>query len=106
MNPVSYWQALEALNEAEYGRESQARAFATAAISSQKDHDTTIVAALALARAGDAAQANSLISSIEQRYPTDTLVNTVWIPAIRAQLNLSHGDAAAAIQSLETAATL
>ena len=98
------WQAIEALAKAEYGQNEQARKMALASLTAAKDHDAQIVAALALARAGDASRAEALAASIAQQYPTDTLVNSVWIPVIRAQIELNRGNAAAALRSLEPAA--
>jgi DNA-binding winged helix-turn-helix (wHTH) protein/tetratricopeptide (TPR) repeat protein len=98
------WQAIEALAEVEYGRNEQARKMALAALTMAKGHDAQILAALALARAGDASQAEALAASITQQFPADTLTNSVWIPVIRAQLELNRGDAASALRSLEPAA--
>ncbi len=60
-------------------------------------------AALALALCGEVNQARSLVDELSKRYPEDTLVNSIWLPAIRAALSLQRGDAAQAIEQLQTA---
>ncbi|HEX6188515.1 MAG TPA: tetratricopeptide repeat protein, partial [Pyrinomonadaceae bacterium] len=56
----------------------------------------------ALAACGQAAAAQSLVSEMQKRFPQDTLQNSVWIPLIRAQLELARGNGAQAVQLLES----
>ncbi len=98
------WQALEALTEAEYDRPQQARHFAMMSEATAKNHDAEVLAALALARAGDAPHAQALISELGEQYPRDTLLNNVWLPTIRAQLELLRGNANGALHFLASAA--
>ena len=98
------WQALEALTEAEYGRLKQARLSAVASQATAKNHDAEILAALALARTGDAVRVQSLVAALTEQYPTDTLLNNVWIPTIHAQFELTRGNATAVLRLLESAA--
>ncbi len=58
-------------------------------------------AALALALCGAAQQVKPLIDELSQRYPEDTVSNTIWLPTIRAALALQHGDAAQALEQLQ-----
>jgi hypothetical protein len=53
--------------------------------------------------AGDSARAESLAQDLNKRYPLDTQMQSLWLPAIRAQLALNRKDAAAAISSLQPA---
>jgi hypothetical protein len=46
-------------------------------------------AALAFAMAGDTARAESLGQDLERRYPLDTQMQLLWLPAIQAQLALN-----------------
>jgi serine/threonine protein kinase/tetratricopeptide (TPR) repeat protein len=57
----------------------------------------------ALAACGQAAAAQSLVNEMQKGFPHDTLLNSVWIPLIRAQLELSRGNGAQAVQLLESA---
>ena len=43
------------------------------------------------------------MSELEQQYPKDTLVNQLWLPEIKAALELPKGNAQAAIAMLEAA---
>jgi hypothetical protein len=60
----------------------------------------TAEAALALAMAGDAARAESLAQALNGRYPRDTQMQKLWLPAIRAQLALGAKPAADALNAL------
>ena len=57
----------------------------------------------ALAACGQAAAAQSLVEEMQKRFPQDTLLHSVWIPLIRAQLELARGNGAQAVQLLESA---
>jgi predicted Zn-dependent protease len=58
-------------------------------------------AALALALCGEANQAKSLIDELMKLYPEDTVINSIWIPSIRAAIELQRGNAALAIEQLQ-----
>ncbi len=45
-------------------------------------------AALAFAMAGDTARAESLAQDLGKRFPLDTQMQSLWLPAIQAQLAL------------------
>ena len=96
-------EASEALLEAEFGRPDQARQLANVALSTVKTAGVQTTAALALARAGDAAAAEAIANDLAQRFPSDTLLNSVHLPTIRAAAELARGNAAAAIQLLQAA---
>src|SRR5215471_14318937 len=58
---------------------------------------------LALALCGDIAQANSLVDELTKQYPQFTLVTGIWLPPIRAALELDRANAAQAVTELEAA---
>ncbi|MGZ8844371.1 MAG: protein kinase domain-containing protein, partial [Pyrinomonadaceae bacterium] len=60
-------------------------------------------AANALAACGQAPAAQSLLDELTKRFAQDTLLNTVSIPLIRAQMELNRGNAAQAVSLLESA---
>ncbi|HXI88788.1 MAG TPA: protein kinase [Blastocatellia bacterium] len=60
-------------------------------------------AALALALCGEAGQAKSLIDELVKLYPEDTVIHSIWAPAIRAAIELQRGNAAQAIELLQPA---
>jgi eukaryotic-like serine/threonine-protein kinase len=61
-------------------------------------------AALALALCGEAKQAKPLTDELTKLYPEDTLINELWLPAIKAAITLQRGNATQAIEQLQTAA--
>jgi predicted Zn-dependent protease len=58
-------------------------------------------AALALALCGEADQAQPLVAEMSKRYPKDTVINSIWLPVIRAGAELRRGNAAQAIEQLQ-----
>jgi eukaryotic-like serine/threonine-protein kinase len=92
-----------ALREALFGNMVQARQFAARALgmASASQH-VQIYSALAFALAGDKTRAESLKQDLGRRFPLDSQVQTVWLPTIEAQLALTKGNSAAAIERLQT----
>ena len=98
------WLARAAHRQAAFGNASQARLRATRALSLvPTSQGVQVETALAFAIAGDTPRAESLVRELEKRYPLDTQMQSLWLPAIRAQLALNKKDAAAAIDSLQLA---
>jgi tetratricopeptide (TPR) repeat protein/tRNA A-37 threonylcarbamoyl transferase component Bud32 len=96
-------QTFRAQTEAEFGNLSQARQDAAAALKMARSGPVMGMAALAFALAGDAAQAQPLLSEVEKRYPDDTLIKAVWLPSARAALELNRDNPAKAIELLQSA---
>ena len=65
-----------------------------------------VVAALALARAGDTAGAEKLAAELDKTYPLDTLVQRYWLPTIRAAIALERKDPNRAVELLKDASTI
>ena len=63
-------------------------------------------AAIILARVGEIARAQSLVADIGRRYPDHSVMQSYWLPTIRAQMALRSGDAATALHELQRAAPL
>ena len=61
-------------------------------------------AALALGLAGEVGQAQKLIDELGRRFPSDTLMNAVWLPTARAAVEVRHGNPGRAIELLRAAA--
>ncbi len=61
------------------------------------------VAAMTLAMAGDDNRAEKWISDVAQRRPYDTVVKSIALPAVKAQIELNHGSPAKAIDLLDSA---
>jgi serine/threonine protein kinase/predicted Zn-dependent protease len=98
------WQTNLALREAELGNSAEARRQAQSALAMASEHDSQILGALALARAGDYVRAARMADDLARRYPDDNLLNHYWLPSIRAAIEISRNDPGKAIEILQTAA--
>ena len=67
----------------------------------ERTNNSVIEEALALALCGRAAQAQSLIDEQSKRFPKDTLLNTIWLPAVKAITEINRNNPAQAIQLLQ-----
>jgi tetratricopeptide (TPR) repeat protein len=93
----------QALRAAWQGRSEQAITFAQMGLKYERNRNVLTRAALAFALAGDAAKAQALIDELEQKHPKDTMVNQVWLPQIKAAIELRRNNAQATLGLLETA---
>jgi eukaryotic-like serine/threonine-protein kinase len=94
--------AFAMLNEASFGSCRQVD-LAGRALSIQRSLFSLTSVAEAFAICGDTAHAQPLMDEIARRYPKNTVLNTVFSPVARSSLELSRGNAAQAIQLLESA---
>lgn len=101
---AAVWQIDAALREAELGNPTNARQGVKAALALSSGRDIKILAALALARTRDAAEANALISELEKQYPTHTMLKSYWAPTIKAVLELNRDNPSKALEYLQLAA--
>ncbi len=62
--------------------------------------------ALAFAMAGDTSRAESLAQDLGKRFPLHTLMQSLWLPAIQAQLALDKKNPAAALTALQAASPI
>jgi eukaryotic-like serine/threonine-protein kinase len=63
-------------------------------------------AALAFAMTGDAERAESLADGLNKRFPLDTQMQSLWLPAIQAQLALNRRNPVAALKDLQESSTV
>ena len=91
---------LSALEDAEVGKDAQARRSESKAAGSPLDRSDKLALALALARSGQAAEAARLAEQVSADRPEDTLVQHYFIPTVRAAIKLRQHDAAAAVELL------
>ena len=98
------WEENEAVWEAAFGNVAEAK---KAAADGLKLYPTSQgveeEAALVYAMAGDVAHAESMAQDLNKRFPLDTQVQALWLPAIRAQEALDRKSAAVAIEDLQPA---
>jgi eukaryotic-like serine/threonine-protein kinase len=95
------WKANAALYEAEVGNKVQARAIASDALEMSRGRDVELQIALALARAGQLAQAEKIVAKLDAECPRGTMVQNYWLPTIRAAIELQKNNANKAIELLE-----
>ncbi len=101
------WQENSALREAAFGNLVQAKQAADEGLKLVlTSQGVAVEAALAYAMAGDAARAESLAQDLNKRYPLDTQMQLLWLPAIRAQLALNRRNPALALNTLQAASTV
>jgi len=98
------YEAEASLREALFGNATEARQRAAAALSLSNSGSVQSTAALGLAFAGDAAQAQVLVDDLAKSLPENTKAQFIWLPTIRAQLALNRKDARKAIEVLQTVA--
>jgi eukaryotic-like serine/threonine-protein kinase len=101
-NVAATAQASGALWEAEYGDLESAGKDVAAALAMEPGQAGKILIALSLA-AKDWSHAEAIAAELHQRFPEATLLNSIWLPTIRAKIALSRGDAAQAIKLMELA---
>jgi DNA-binding winged helix-turn-helix (wHTH) protein len=97
---ADWWVFLSALEDAEVGKDAQARRYESDAAGSPLDRQGKIALAFALARSGQTAEAGRLADQVSAGRPADTLVQHYFIPTIRAAIKLRQHDPAAAIDLL------
>jgi tetratricopeptide (TPR) repeat protein len=99
------WQVSQALREVEVGYSDQSRKDVAAALTFSSDRYTQALGALALARAGDSAQAQKIADNVAKEFPVDTGVNNYWLPVVRASLAINRHEPAKAIELLQPSST-
>jgi tetratricopeptide (TPR) repeat protein/predicted Ser/Thr protein kinase len=100
---AAFWQGNAALREAEFGEITEARQRAQQALALAPGRDVWVEAGLALARAGDIAEAEQQADHLNREFPLDTLVQNYWLPAIRASIELDRKNTEKAITFLQPA---
>jgi eukaryotic-like serine/threonine-protein kinase len=97
------WRANEALREAEFGNAGKAQLAAEQALGVSSGRDVQLLAALALARAGDSAKSQKLADKLDHEFPVDTMMQGYWLPTLRAAIELNRNNAKHAIELLQPA---
>jgi DNA-binding winged helix-turn-helix (wHTH) protein/tetratricopeptide (TPR) repeat protein len=84
------WLANAALRNAAFGDAPEARQSANKALKlAPTSQGIEAEAALAYAMAGDRSRAESLAQEMNKRFPLDTQMQSLWLPAIRTQLAIT-----------------
>jgi serine/threonine protein kinase/tetratricopeptide (TPR) repeat protein len=100
---ASIWELEGAFREEIFG-ESDAREQATAAMNiAPKSPEAQEFGALVLAGSGDAKRAELLMQDLQKRFPFHTIVQSYWLPTIRARIALVNQQPQQAIDMLQGA---
>ena len=96
-----------ALQQAAYGNTAEARQAAAEALKlAPASQGVESEAALAFAMTGDTARADSLAQDLGKRFPLDTQMQSLWLPAIQAQLALDRRNPASGLNALHAASPI
>jgi serine/threonine protein kinase/tetratricopeptide (TPR) repeat protein len=101
------WQANAAIEQAAYGNAIEARQAAAGALKlAPTSQGVEVEAALAFAMAGETARAEPLAQDLGKRFPLNTQMQSLWLPAIRTQLALDKANPASALTALQAASPI
>jgi tetratricopeptide (TPR) repeat protein len=101
------WRVNAALQQAAYGNQADARQLAVDALKlAPASPGVAAEAALAFAMTGDIVRAESLTKDLGKRFPLDTQMQSLWLPAIHGQLALDRKNPSAALDVLEAGSAI
>ena len=101
--PAAIWQGIAALRDAVYGKTQEARAGADKVLAiAPNSRDAQILTILVLARIGDLRRAQSMLDDLAAAHVSNTVVQSAWVPTVRAQFNLVNEKPAEALELLES----
>ena len=100
---VASYTAEQALRAAWLREVSQSLSLAQEALKVERNRTVLTRVALAFALAGETAEAEAIIQELEQKHPKDTMVNRVWLPEIKAAIELRKDNPHQALELLEQA---
>ena len=96
---VTLFLLSEALREAEVGNVVQARRQATSTMAHTPD--SQIFAALSLARVCETTSAQAMADQLRRVWPLNTVLNSYWLPTIRASIELCRNHPDKAVELLQ-----
>ena len=99
---LSQWMLAEASRNASFSNCGRTLQLVKQALDLSREQMNLVSAANVSARCGQAAPAQTLVDELTKSFPLDSLLNASWLPIIRAQTELTKGNAAQAIQFLES----
>jgi len=100
--PAAIWQGISALRDAVYGKTQEARAGADKVLAiAPNSRDAQTLAILVLSRTGDVRRAQSMLADLAAAHVSNTVVQSAWVPTVRAQIDLMSQKPAQALELLE-----
>jgi eukaryotic-like serine/threonine-protein kinase len=101
--PAAIWQGIAALREAVYGNLEEARKGADKVLEiAPNSRDAQILAILVLARAGDIRRAQTMLDDLSAANVSNTIVQSAWVPTVRAQAAMINQKPTQALELLDT----
>jgi eukaryotic-like serine/threonine-protein kinase len=101
---AALWLADAALQEAAYGNTAKSQQRAVEALRlAPTSQGVQLESALAFAMAGDTRRAEPLAEELGKRFPLDTQTQLLWLPSIRAQMELERKNPDSALNTLQPA---
>lgn len=100
---AAQYAAEAAVRAAVFGRCAQTKSTTAQALTLERNQVSLTRSGLALALCGKVSQAQSLVDGLTKQYPQFTIVNGIWLPSIRAALELDHNNPAKALAELQVA---
>jgi eukaryotic-like serine/threonine-protein kinase len=97
---AAWYMARTGLWAANFGSAAGVHQAAAAALALTSGRNVKVVAARALAVAGEAAPAQKLVDELNHDFPLDTLMQHYVIPTAQAEIELTRGEAAKALEIL------
>jgi eukaryotic-like serine/threonine-protein kinase len=101
------WEEIAAQREAVVGNTIEAKFSAEQGLKLYpSSQGIEVEAALAFALAGDAAHAQSLAADLNRRFPLNTQIQSVWLPAVHGQIAVNQKDATVALGAVHPASDI
>ncbi|HEY1400133.1 MAG TPA: protein kinase, partial [Terriglobales bacterium] len=95
--------AVQAGCEVQLGNLAGARQKISEALALSEDRDTRKIVMLLLAQTGDLARSQKIADDLVRQYPTDTVLNKVFVPLVQALNDLQRNQPEQAVAALEVA---
>jgi tetratricopeptide (TPR) repeat protein len=100
--PAAIWEGIAALREAVYGNVEEARKGAGRVVEiAPNSRDAQILAILVLARVGDVRRAQTMLDDLAAANVSNTIVQSAWLPVIRAQSEMVGRNPVRALELLD-----
>jgi len=101
--PAAIWQGTAALRDAVYGKTQEAHAEAEKVMDiAPNSRDARTLAILVFARTGDLRRAKAMLDDLAAAQVSNTIVQSAWLPTVKAQANLVNQKPAQALELLES----
>ena len=97
------FQAERATTLAVFGDCGDAKAAVAKALAISRARSVMLPGGMALAQCGETGSLQDLIDELTKSWPNDTLLNSIWLPLFRTQIELDRGNPGEVVQQLEAA---